>query len=247
MAGHSHWAKVKRYKVVTDARKGKLFSKLSREITMAAKMGGGDPGFNPRLRTAVEAARSESMPADKIENAINKGTGKIEGVTFEEMMYEGYAPGGVALLVEVATDNKNRTAAEMRSLFTKSGGNMSGSVAWMFKKVAWFLVENSSEDAVLEATLEAGADDVKVADDNTIEVTAPVDKFDALEKALKAASIKITESKITYIPTNPAPITDEAAAQKVLSLIEALDDHDDVQNVYPHCDISSEIIEKLGK
>lgn len=244
MAGHSHWAKVKRYKGVEDARRGQLFSKLSKEITIAAKNGGGDPNFNPRLRTAIATARSESMPMDKIENAINKGIGKGEGSSLEEMIYEGYGPGGAAILVEATTDNKNRTAAEIRSIFSKNNGNLGGSVAWMFKRVATFLVESNSEDAVLEATLDAGAEDVKQLEEG-VEVICPLDRFDAVEKALKNASLNVKEAKLLYSADNPVPMTDEAAAGKLINLIEKLEEHDDTQNVYTNADISSELMDKL--
>lgn len=248
MAGHSHWAQIKRKKGATDAKRGQVFSKLSKEITVAAKLGGGDPGFNPRLRTAIAAAKAESMPADRIENAVNKGTGKIEGGNVEEMLYEGYGPNGVAVLVEATTDNKNRTVAEVRSIFSKNNGNLAGagSVAWMFKRVGWFLVESGSEDAVLEATLDAGAEDIKKTGEG-IEVSCPVDKFDAVEKALKEASFNVQESKLIHQPQNFVAVADESAARKVLHLIEKLDDHDDVQNVYSNDDISGEILEAVLK
>lgn len=246
MAGHSHWAKVKRYKGPADVKRGALFSKLSKEITIAAKMGGGDPNFNPRLRTAIAGARAESMPMDKIENAVNKGMGKIEGGNVEEIIYEGYAPGGVALLVEAATDNKNRTAAEVRSIFTKNNGNLGGGVAWMFTKVGLFLVESDSEDAALEATLDAGADDVKQVEGG-IEVVCPFEKYDAVEKALKSANLNVKESKITRIPSNTTPVPNSDTAEKVLKLIELIEEHEDVQNVYANYDISDEILSKLQK
>ncbi|MFH1066940.1 MAG: YebC/PmpR family DNA-binding transcriptional regulator [bacterium] len=244
MSGHSHWSKVKRYKGVEDIRRGQLFSKLSKEITIAAKNGGGDPNFNPRLRTAIATARGQSMPSDKIENAINKGTGKGEGSAIEEILYEGYGPGGVAILVEATTDNKNRTAAEIRSTFSKNTGNLGGSVAWMFKRVATFFVESNSEDAVLEATLDAGAQDVKQLKEG-VEVICPLDRFDAVEKALKNASLTVREAKLVYLADNLISVTDENAASKLINLTEKLEEHDDTQNVFTNADISEELMNKL--
>jgi len=240
MAGHSHWAKVKRAKGATDVKRGALFSKLAKEITVAARLGGGDPGFNPRLRTAIAAARAESMPVDNIDRAIQKGTGELEGGgSIEEITYEGYAPGGTALMVETQTDNKNRTAAEIRHLFTKHGGNLGGanSVAWMFRRKGVFLLENANPDAALEATLDAGADDVRPAGDNSTEVVCPPDRFDAVDKALRAKNLVPTASRFIYEPENPAPSPDPDTSAKVVALIGDLEDHDDVQNVWPSCDL----------
>lgn len=248
MAGHSHWAKVKRTKGVVDARRGKLFSKLSKEITVAAKLGGGDPNFNPRLRQAIQTARDESVPMDNIERAVKKGTGEIEGANYEEITYEGYAPGGVAILIEATTDNKNRTAADVRSIFTKNDGNMggAGSVAWMFHRKGLVIVDKSkaAEDDVLAATLDAGAEDVREVE-GVIEVVTPTDKLDAVSTALRKAGIAFESSKFTYIPENQTPVNDEETAEQVLRLYEALDDHDDVQNVYANFDISAEILSKI--
>ena len=240
MAGHSHWAKVKRAKGATDVKRGALFSKLAKEITVATRLGGGDPGFNPRLRTAIAAARAESMPVDNIDRAIKKGTGELEGGgSIEEITYEGYGPGGVALMVETQTDNKNRTAAEIRHLFTKHGGNLGGSnsVAWMFRRKGVFLLEKADPEVALEATLEAGADDVRPAGDNSTEVVCPPDRFDAIDKALKAKNLTPTASRFIYEPENPAPSPDPEISTRVVALIEDLEDHDDVQNVWPSCDL----------
>lgn len=249
MSGHSHWAKVKRTKGVTDARRGKLFSKLSKEITIAAKLGGGDSNFNPRLRQAIQTARTESMPMDNIDRAVKKGTGEIAGVNYEEIMYEGFAPGGVAILVEATTDNKNRSAAEIRSVFTKHNGNMggAGSVSWMFHRKGLIVIDKNktTEDDVLNATLDAGADDVKVIDD-VIEVITPPDKLEVVNEALKKAKIPVDSSKTAYIPENQTAVTDSKTAEQVLSLYEALDDHDDVQNVYANFDISADILNKIS-
>ena len=247
MAGHSHAANVARRKNAVDAVRAKVFSKYSREITVAARLGGGDPNFNPRLRAAISAARSDSMPNDRIAHAAKKGSGELEGANYEELTYEGYGPGGVALVVETLTDNKNRTAAEVRSVFTKYHGNLGtpGSVAWMFKKKAWFLIAGANDDQVLEATLEAEPDDIKTAANNQVEVIAPVEKFDAVEKALKAANLAISAGKLTFIPGNITPVTDFDTAKSLMTLIEKLEDHDDVQNVHANYDIPEEILEKL--
>ncbi len=212
MAGHSRWAKVKHYKGTIDQRRGKLFSKLSKEITVAAKLGGGDPNFNPRLRQAIATARGESMPADNIERAVKKGTGELEGAAYEEMTYEGYGPGGVALLVEVATDNKNRSAAEIRAIFTKHHGHLagSGSVAWMFhrKGLITLTTPGLSEDDVILAALDAGAEDVRSHEEIIEVITPPDNKLDAVVKALEAAKISIASAKLSYIPaiSPPSPI-----------------------------------------
>lgn len=247
MAGHSHWAKVKRYKGVADQRRGKLFSKLSKEITVAAKLGGGDPNFNPRLRQAIATARGESMPADNIERAVKKGTGELEGESYEELTYEGYGPGGVAILVEATTDNKNRTAAEIRSVFAKNHGNLagSGSVAWMFQHRGLIALNapGVSEDDVILAALDAGAEDVRSAD-GTIEVVTPADKLDAVGKALEQAKLPVASAKLSYLPGNLTPVTDPAVAEQVLALLEALDDHDDVQTVHANFDMAPELLAK---
>lgn len=247
MAGHSKWSKIKRKKGANDQSRGALFSKLGKEVTVAAKMGGGDPDLNPRLRTAIAAAKAESMPSDNIDRAIKKGTGELEGVNYEEIVYEGYGSGGVAILVETATDNKNRTAAEVRHLFNKYHGNMggSGSVAWMFKKKAWFFIENGDEDQILEATIEAEPEDIKSTGDG-VEITAAFDHFDKIEKALKEASISPSEAKLTFIADNLQAITDEDTTRQLLKLIEALEDSDDVQNVHANFDITDELIEKAS-
>jgi YebC/PmpR family DNA-binding regulatory protein len=248
MAGHSHWAKVKRAKGVTDQRRGKLFSRLSKEITVAARSGGGDPNFNPRLRQAIATARGESVPVDNIERAIKKGTGEIEGGSYDEMVYEGYGPGGVAVLVEAATDNKNRSAAEIRSLFAKNHGNLagSGSVAWMFqhKGVITITAPAILEDDVILAALDAGAEDVR-AHEGTLEVITPPDtKLEAVSKALEKAKIPVASAKLTYIPGNLTPVTDPAIAEQVIALLEALDDHDDVQMVHANFEMAPEILAK---
>jgi YebC/PmpR family DNA-binding regulatory protein len=248
MAGHSRWAKVKHYKGTIDQRRGKLFSKLSKEITVAAKLGGGDSHFNPRLRQAIATARGESMPVDNIERAIKKGTGELEGESYEEMTYEGYGPGGVAILLEATTDNKNRSAAEIRALFAKYHGHMagSGSVAWMFHRKGLLTISEPSvsEDDVILTALDAGAEDVR-SHEETIEVITPPDNtLDAVSKALELAKIPIASAKLSYIPGNLAPVSDPHVAEQVLALLEALDDHDDVQMVHANLDLAPELLAK---
>lgn len=243
MAGHSHAKNVARRKNAVDAVRAKIFSKHSREITVAAKLGGGDPNFNPRLRAAISAARSESMPNDKIENAVKKGAGGLEGANYEELVYEGYGAGGVALLVETLSDNKNRTAAEVRSVFTKYNGNLGtpGSVAYMFKKKAYFLIDGATEDTVLAATLDAEPDEIRADANGQVELIANVEKFDTIEKTLKSAGLTISVAKLTFIPDNIVPITDANTAKSLLTLIEKLEEHDDVQNVHANYDMPEEL------
>jgi YebC/PmpR family DNA-binding regulatory protein len=250
MSGHSHWSKVKRAKGVSDQRRGKLFSKLSKEITVAARMGGGDPNFNPRLRQAVATARGESVPVDNIERAIKKGTGELEGAAYEELTYEGYGPAGVAILVEVATDNKNRSAAEIRAIFAKHHGHLagSGSVAWMFhrKGVITLTAPGISEDDVILAALDAGAEDVR-SHDGTIEViTTPDNKLEAVSKALEHAKLPIASAKLSYLPGNLTSVTDPLLAEQVITLLEALDDHDDVQTVHANFDLAADLLTKAS-
>ena len=248
MSGHSRWSKVKNYKGAIDAKRGKIFSKLSKEISVAAKLGGGDPNFNPRLRQAIATARGESMPVDNIERAIKKGTGELEGAAYEEMTYEGYGPGGVAILLEAATDNKNRSAAEIRALFAKYHGHLggSGSVAWMFhrKGVITITAPGISEDDVILAALDAGAEDVRSHEDVIEIITPPDNKLDAVTKALEAAKIPIASAKLSYVPGNLTLITDPHVAEQVITLIEALDDHDDVQTVHANLDMAPDLLAK---
>jgi YebC/PmpR family DNA-binding regulatory protein len=250
MSGHSHWSKVKRTKGVLDQRRGKLFSKLSKEISVAARLGGGDPNFNPRLRQAIATARGESVPVDNIERAIKKGTGELEGAAYDEMVYEGYGPGGVAVLVEAATDNKNRSAAEIRAIFAKHHGNMagSGSVAWMFhhKGVITITTPGIAEDDVIMAALDAGAEDVRSVEGGIEVVTPPDAKLEAVHKALEQAKIPVATAKLSYLPGNLAPVTDPAVAEQVLGLLEALDDHDDVQVVHANLEMAPELLAQAG-
>jgi YebC/PmpR family DNA-binding regulatory protein len=249
MAGHSKWSKVKRFKGAIDAKRGKIFSKLSKEISIAAKSGGGDPNGNPRLRSAILAARAASMPGDNIERAIKRGTGEgMEGQHFDEIIYEGYAPGGVAVIVEAATGNKNRTAAEIRSIFTKNHGNLasSGSVSYMFHRKGQIIVPRSSmaEDKIFELALEAGAEELTNEEEAYVITTAP-DQLYAVAEALKNASVTIESQKFTFIPDTTITVGDEAVAHQVLHLCDALEDDDDVQNVYSNLEIPDEVLAKL--
>jgi len=247
MAGHSKWAKVKHYKGVADAKRGQLFSKIAKELTVAAKLGGGDPGFNPRLRTVLLKAKAVNMPADNIDRAIKKGTGELPGVVYEEGTYEGFAPGGVGVLVEVLTDNKNRAASEIRTIFTRQGGHMAGTnaVQHLFHRKGHFLIPKDAiaEDDLLELILEAGAEDMSPVDDG-FEVTTDPHQFDAVQKALEAKGVRTQVAEISYLPSVTVPIADEKAAKTVLSLVEALEEHDDVQNVHANYDIPDEVMEK---
>ncbi len=239
MSGHSKWATIKRKKAVLDAKKGKIFTKLIKEITIAAREGGGDPAGNPRLRLAIDNAKAQNMPQDNIDRAIKKATGELEGVTYHELTYEGYGPAGVALLVEVATDNKNRTVAEVRHFFSKNGGTMgeTGSVAWMFdrKGVITLPAEGKKEDDVMEVILEAGADDLSTEED-FFEVQTSVESFESVRKALADKGFKIENASLQWIAKNTIEVKGEDA-EKVMKLIEALEDLDDVQNVYSNADI----------
>ncbi|HPA17885.1 MAG TPA: YebC/PmpR family DNA-binding transcriptional regulator [Verrucomicrobiae bacterium] len=249
MAGHSHWAQVKRAKGANDAKRGKTFSRMAREIMIAAKAGGGDPAMNPRLRQAIVAAKAESVPKDTIERAIKRGTGEIAGETIEELTYEAYAPGGVALLVEATTDNKNRTAAEIRAIFTKHNAALGspGSVAWMFQRCGLIEVPSAGtdEDTVMMAAIDSGAEDMTTVGD-TFSIRAPVDKLYAVEEALRKQGIAVRSAKIAAVPSNQTPVTDEKVAGQVMALIEALDDHDDIQNVYSNIDIPDALMAKLA-
>jgi YebC/PmpR family DNA-binding regulatory protein len=235
MAGHNKWSKVKRLKAVTDSRKGKVFSCLSRDITLAAKTGGGDPEGNARLRTLVIKARDANMPAENVDRAIKKGTGELPGVVFEEITYEGYGPGGVAFIVKVTTDNKQRTAKDVRSAFAQHGGNLasSGAVAFQFLHAGQFLIarDKTSEEALMELALEAGADDV-ITSEQGFEIRGNVHAFDRVAQALEQAGIKPDSAEIAYIPTTTVPVTDRNLAATIEKLHEALDENDDVQVVF---------------
>ena len=250
MAGHNKWSKVKHIKGAADAKRSKLFSKFSKEITIAARDGGGDPDLNPRLRSAVLAARKQSMPAENIERAIKKGTGELAGEAIEEVVYEGFGPGGVAFLIEVATDNKNRSPADIRSIFNKNGGNMgsAGSVAYLFDRKGEIRVPATaaSEDKMLEAAMDAGADDVS-GDQEEHVVLTPVETLFTAASALARDGIESTSQKLVFVPRTLVPVTDQATAAQLFKLYEALDDYDDTQNVYANFDIADELMESLGQ
>ena len=235
MAGHNKWSKVKRLKAVADGRRSKVYSRLIREMTIAAKAGGGDPAANPRLRTLVSKARDANMPMDNVERAIKKGTGELPGIVFEEITYEGYGPGGVAFVVQVTTDNKKRAAQDVRAAFTKFGGNLAGSGAVMFQFVhaGQFLIDKDqgSEEVLMDAALEAGADDV-VATDEGFEIRCPVHSFDKVAHALEEKKLKAASAEIAYIPTNTVAISDVNLGKAIVELQESLDGLDDVQHVF---------------
>ena len=247
MAGHSHWAGIKHKKALVDAKRGKLWSKLSKAIIVAAKNGGGDLDMNLRLRAAVDAAKAVSMPKDNIARAIKKGTGELEGSIFEEVVYEGYGPNGVAVLCECLTDNLNRTAPEIRKLFEVAGGKLGkgGCVAWNFEKKGLFLVPGDTidEDALMELALEAGADDVKASGDK-FEITCEVSAYQEVSEALAKAKLEPEVSELALIPKDTVDL-DLDSAQKVLRLMERLDDHDDVQNVSANFNIPDDVMAQL--
>lgn len=248
MAGHSKWANIKHRKAAVDAKRGKVFTKLIRELTIAAKHGGGDPEANPRLRTAIAAAKGQNMPNDTIDRAIKRGTGEIGGEEFHEISYEGYGPGGSAVLVKALTDNKNRTVADVRRIFTKHGGNLgeSGCVAWMFdmKGRIAFEKEKVDEDQVFEIVLEAGADDVRT-EDNELVVITPPELLEEVKSAIQEAGLSFESAEVTMIPQNSVKIEGKDA-EHMIRLMEALEDSDDVQNVYSNFDVPEEIIESLA-
>jgi YebC/PmpR family DNA-binding regulatory protein len=248
MSGHSKWSTIKHKKAAKDAKRGKLFTKLIKEITVAARMGGGDIEANPRLRTAVITARQNSLPADNIDRAIKRGTGELEGVTYDEVTYEAYGPGGVAMLVRVLTDNRNRTVAEIRNVLGKHGGNMgeTGSVAWMFDLRGLIAVakDEADEDRVMELVLEAGADDVRDAGD-AHEILTPPDVFEPVRTALEEGGVATLSAEVTMVPQSSVELTGKAAEQMV-ALLELLDDHDDVQSVSSNMDIAAEELERLS-
>jgi YebC/PmpR family DNA-binding regulatory protein len=248
MSGHSKWSTIKRKKGATDAKRGKIFTKLIKEITVAARFGGGDPDANPRLRTAITAAKSENMPKDNIERAIKKGTGELEGVAYEEVYYEGYGPGGAAVLVESLTDNKNRTVADIRHAFSKAGGSLgeAGCVAWMFQKKGMFAFEKGSvdEETLMDITLDAGADDIN-DEEGTLEVITSTENFEQVKKALDDRAIRYVVAEITMLPQSTIKLEGKEAEQ-MLRLMDGLEDSDDVQKVYSNFDISDKTLEEIG-
>ncbi|MGD8242089.1 MAG: YebC/PmpR family DNA-binding transcriptional regulator [Desulfobacterales bacterium] len=246
MAGHSKWANIKHRKGAQDARRGKVFTKLIKEITVAARMGGGDPNANPRLRRALDAAKAVNMPKDNMDRAVKKGTGELEGVSYEESTYEGYGPGGAAVFVESLTDNKNRAVSEIRYCFSKCGGNMGsgGCVAWMFDTKGYLVVEKAAadEDQLMEAALDAGAEDVREDGDNYEVITAPED-FSPVKEAIDAAGIAYIAAEVTMLPQNTTSLTGKEA-QQMIRLMDMLDNCDDVQKVYTNADIPDDMIDE---
>ena len=247
MSGHSKWAGIKHKKALVDAKRGRIFTKLIREITVAAKRGGGDPASNPRLRTAVQAAKDANMPAANIERAVKKGTGELPGVHYEEMVIEGYAPGGVAVMAEIMTDNRNRTAAEIKHLFSKNGGRQGepGCVSWLFQKKGLIIIDEnkSSEEKLLEISLEAGAEDLK-KDGDTFAITSSMENFQQVKEAMAKENIKCNLAEITLLPQNTVKVEGKDA-ERALRLVGALEEHDDVQHVYANFDVPDEMLEKI--
>ncbi|HET6465820.1 MAG TPA: YebC/PmpR family DNA-binding transcriptional regulator [Nitrospiria bacterium] len=248
MGGHSHWSTIKRKKGAEDAKRGKVFTKIIREITTAARVGGGDPNGNPRLRLAIVKAKDVNMPADNIKKAIQRGTGELPGVHYEEAVYEGYGPGGVAMLIETNSDNKNRSVSEIRNLLEKNGGRMgeAGSVAWMFHRKGRIVVEKSKadEEKLMNLVLEAGAEDLRTEDDGFEVITSPHD-FEKVRKVLEDQKIEMVSAEVASVPQNYVSLQGKDAEQ-MLKLMEALEDHDDVQNVHANFDIPQDVMEKVA-
>src|SRR5215831_5100960 len=248
MSGHSKWATIKHKKAATDAKRGKIFTKIIRELSIATRTGGSDPNSNPRLRTAIAAAKNENMPNDNIERAIQRGAGTLEGETLEEVLYEGYGPGGVGMLVQVVTGNRNRSAGELRHLFSKNGGNMAetGAVGWMFQRKGDILVpkEAADEDTMMGIVLDAGADDLH-DDGSAWEVTTPPEAMEKVREALGKAGITPASAEVAWIPQNYVKLTG-AQAQQMLRMVESMEDHDDVQHVYANFDIDEKEIEAVA-
>lgn len=247
MSGHSKWSTIKHKKGAADKKRAKIFTKLIKEITVAARMGGGDPAANPRLRHAIDSAKAQNMPKDNVDRAIKKGTGDMDGVNYEEIIYEGYGPGGVAVMVECLTDNKNRTIADVRYIFNKAGGNVGtdGCVAWMFDKKGVISVtkENADEDTLMEVAIDAGAEDIKDEGDSFDVLTAPED-FDAVKDAIDGAQITYEVAEISMVPQNTTAVSGKEAEQ-MIRFMEALDDCDDIQNFYTNADIPDEAFDAM--
>lgn len=248
MSGHSKWSSIKHKKGAADAKRGKIFSRLIKEVTVAVRLGGGDPSGNPRLRTAIQAAKAENMPKDNIERAIKKGTGELEGISYEEVNYEGYGPGGVAILIDCLTDNKNRTVADIKHLFDRHGGNIGepGCVAWMFEKKGLIILEKDKvdEEALLDVALEAGAEDVKDGETEFEVVMEPSD-FEAVREAFETAGITYILAETSMIPQNTIKLEGKKANQ-MLNLMDSLEDHDDISHVYANFDIPDEVLEAMS-
>jgi YebC/PmpR family DNA-binding regulatory protein len=249
MSGHSKWSSIKHKKGLTDARRGKVFTKLIKEITVAARLGGGDPNANPRLRTAIAAARAENMPKENIERALKKGTGELEGVAYEEVYYEGYGPGGAAVLVESLTDNKKRTVADVRYIFSKAGGSLgeAGCVAWMFEKKGMFVFQKGDidEETLMEAVLDAGGEDIR-DEESTFEVITSPEDFEPVKKALDKRDLGYSVAEITMVPRSTVKLEDKQAEQ-MLRLMDSLEDSDDVQKVYSNFDIADKTLQEIGR
>lgn len=249
MSGHSKWATTKHKKAAIDAKRGKIFTKIGKEITVAARLGGGDPDGNPRLRTAVVNAKSVSMPAENIKRAIQKGTGELPGVAYEEITYEGYGPNGVAIIIEVMTDNRNRTVAEIRHTMEKLGKGMgeNGCVSWMFHKKGYIVVARAKadEEKLMGLALDAGAEDLQTEDENFV-ITTPPNDFEKVKKALEDAGVPLELAEVTMLPQTYVKLEKEKEAGQMLRLVEALEDNDDVQNVYANFDIPDEVMNAVG-
>jgi YebC/PmpR family DNA-binding regulatory protein len=246
MSGHNKWSSIKHKKGAADAKRGKIFTRIIKEMSVAARLGGGDPNANPRLRAAVAEAKANNMPKDNVERAIKRGTGELEGATYEEITYEGYGPGGVALMVETMTDNTNRTTPEIRHIFEKNGGNMGtpGSVRFQFERKGYFSIDKKSadEDKLMEIALEAGADDLRSDDSDAFEIYSSPEAFESVRQALEKNNIPTIEAKLGQIPSNYVKLDDNKARQ-MMRMLEMLDDHDDVQNVWSNFDIPQELLE----
>ncbi|MBE0425953.1 MAG: YebC/PmpR family DNA-binding transcriptional regulator [Nitrospirae bacterium] len=251
MAGHSKWAQIKHKKAHVDARKGRVFSKIVKEISVAARLGGGDPSGNPRLRTAIEKAKEVNMPGDNVKRAIMKGTGELPGVSYEETLYEGYGPGGVAILLEALTDNKNRTTSEIRHIMSKHGASLgeAGCVSWIFEKKGYILIDKNKveEDALMSVALDAGAEDLRndPKEDNYEIITAP-ENMNYVKSSIETSGIPVSLAEITMLPKSYVTL-DEKIAEQMIRLIELLEDHDDVQNVYTNFDVPEEVIANVGE
>lgn len=246
MSGHSKWATTKRHKAAVDAKRGKIFSSISKDLTLAAKDGGGDPTTNARLRMLIQKAKQANMPADNVDRAIKKGTGELPGVVYEQLLYEGYGPGGIGIIVEVTTDNKNRAASDVRSTFTKNGGNLAtpGALQFSFTKQGQFIIssDKTSEDALMEIVLDAGAEDIKNNGDH-FEILCPVSAFTSVEEALENAKIEPDDANLAWIPNSTTSITDPEIAKKLIKLTDALEDLEDVQNVYSNEDLDDSLLD----
>ncbi len=246
MSGHSKWATTKRHKAAVDAKRGKIFSAISKDLTLAAKDGGGDPTTNARLRMLIQKAKAANMPADNVDRAIKKGTGEIPGIIYEQLLYEGYGPGGIGIIVEVTTDNKNRAASDVRSTFTKNGGNLAtpGALQFNFTKQGQFVIsaDKTSEDALMDVVLDAGAEDILNNGDH-FEILCPISSFTAVGEALEKAGIEPDEAELAWIPNSETDITDPDVAKKIIKLTDALEALDDVQNVYSNENIDDSLLD----